>query len=98
MKKITWHETAKELPKEGQSCAVLRANVGKQNDYSAFLAKYEGGQFMVQVNCDNYFSVDGGIAMSYHCKMTLKDVIAWTDSTILFGTADKLLKQINNNH
>lgn len=97
MKEIVWHETAKKLPKEGQNVAVLRANAGKQKDYSAFLATFEGGQFMVQVHCDNYFSADNQIAMSYHCKMTLRDVVAWTDSEILFSTADKLLETINNN-
>lgn len=98
MKKIVWHEAARELPMEGQNVAVLRANAGKQKDYSAFLATFEGGQFMVQVNCDNYFSADNKIAMSYHCKITVKDIVAWTDSGTLFHTADKLLEQINNNH
>lgn len=97
MKEIKWHEAAKELPNEGQCVAVLRANAGNTKNLSAFLTTFEGGQFMVQVHCDNYFSADNKVAMSYHCKMTLRDVVVWTDSENLFHSADKLLKQIQNN-
>ena len=96
MSKIKWHETAKELPQEGQFVAVLRANTGNPKNVSAFLAVFRGGQFMVEVDCDNYFTVDNKIAMSYHCKMTLRDVVVWTDAETLFHTADKTLEQINN--
>ena len=98
MKKIIWHESAKELPKEGQFVAALRANAGKQKDYSAFLCSFVNGQFMVCVDCDNYFSADNQIAMSYHCKMTVRDIIAWTDANDIFHTADELLDKIHSNN
>lgn len=98
MDKIIWHESAKELPKEGQFVACLRANTGRgDKNYSSFIAIFENGQFMVYVNCDNYFSADNQIAMSYHCKMTLKDVVVWSDANDIFHTADELLDKINSN-